>query len=308
MDSTTAHSASFEPTLASGPQARRFVVALLKEWMLDDLVDDAALCVTELSTNAIHHTRDRFIVTVRPAGPGVRIEVLDNAPDQLPATVPSRGTAVDLTKSGTTGRGLQIVAAVASRWGFTTTTHSKHVWVELTGEHSDQPVSPMITIGHHRPPAPDQVTLCFVGLPVRSVVASGIQVDELVRDVQLHQVGDSALDAGDSDRLFDLLDHSADVRFAGRHAAMRAGAAGRTRFDLDLVTTLSTVRSAGELRKLLGELSDRYSLFSASVDQEVAALREWLTVETLSQLSGADPRMCPLDAPLPPAEATAAGT
>ena len=82
---------------------------------------------------------------------------------------------------------------------------------------------------HHRPSAPDQVTLCFVGLPVRSVVASGMQVDELVRDIQLHQVGDSALDTDDVDRLFD---HSADVRFAGRPRALRAAAASRTQSTL----------------------------------------------------------------------------
>jgi hypothetical protein len=157
---------------------------------------------------------------------------------------------------------------------------------------------------HHRPSAPDQVTLCFVGLPVRSVVASGMQVDELVQDIQLHQVGDSALDTDDVDRLFD---HSADVRFAGRPGALRAAAASRTRFDLDLATTLSTVRSAGKLRELLGELSGRYSLFSAAVDQEVADLREWLTLKIRSQLSGEAPRTCPLDAPSPLCDAAAAG-
>ena len=117
------------------------------------LAADVALCVSELAANAVLHTRAPYTVTVRPAGLGVRVDVIDGRPEQLPVVVPLVGTVVDLTERSTTGRGLQIVATLADRWGVSTTNGAKAVWVELSGQAHEGPSAPTIVIGHEPAPA-----------------------------------------------------------------------------------------------------------------------------------------------------------
>ena len=66
-----------------GPtEARRFVTSALASWGRPDLVDDAAVIVAELATNAVLHARTAFTVTVsRPAGGTIRISVQDASGD-----------------------------------------------------------------------------------------------------------------------------------------------------------------------------------------------------------------------------------
>src|SRR5687768_7876633 len=113
--------ATLLPTASSTGDARRFAGALMDDWGLVGAVrGDVALCVAELAANAAIHTRAPYTVTLRRAGEGVRIDVIDSRPDQLPVVVPLVGTVVDMTIRSTTGRGLQIVAALADRWGVST--------------------------------------------------------------------------------------------------------------------------------------------------------------------------------------------
>ena len=79
-----AETVRLQPELASCSQARRFVVDRVHRWNRDHLSYAAALCATELATNAVLHSREPFILTVRTAGEGVRIEVLDRSPEQIP--------------------------------------------------------------------------------------------------------------------------------------------------------------------------------------------------------------------------------
>ena len=78
----------FPAESASIWRVRQRVAAVLEDWGRSDLADNAVLCAAELATNAVLHTRGPFMVTVRPAGAGVRVEVVDSDPHQLPITVP----------------------------------------------------------------------------------------------------------------------------------------------------------------------------------------------------------------------------
>ncbi len=172
---------------------RRMVGELVEAWGLEEVGEDAALCATELVTNAMLHTREDFTVAIRQAGAGLRIDVLDTRPDRLPTPVPGvSGSAVDLTTGGLSGRGLQVVAGLASRWGISTTADTKTVWVELTGLHPTQPTEPVRDLREARPTGAgsgtDSVWLQFEGLPVRTAVASGIQVDRPRRQIQPRQI------------------------------------------------------------------------------------------------------------------------
>jgi DNA-binding response OmpR family regulator len=104
-------------------EARRVVRDVLLHWGYRDLLDDAALVVSELVTNAVRHAGSASIVVVNRTEGGIRVEVRDDGPG-----------APDLGQSPTDaehGRGLMIVAALATAWGVDDDAGSKTVWVEL---------------------------------------------------------------------------------------------------------------------------------------------------------------------------------
>ena len=108
------------------PQVRRWVRRALSGWQLDALTDDAELVLTELVSNAVLHAagRVRIVVTCEPDG--VLLEVLDSSP-----VAPVRRAVSD---GGTTGRGLHLVAAMASAWGVSPRPDDapgKTVWCRL---------------------------------------------------------------------------------------------------------------------------------------------------------------------------------
>ena len=111
------------PDLLAPSQARAVVRELLDQWGYRDLVDDAALVVSELVANAVEHAGATSVVLVNRGEGGVRIEVRD----------PGEGTPAPQSPPGTAerGRGLMIVSALASSWGVQQAERSKTVWVEL---------------------------------------------------------------------------------------------------------------------------------------------------------------------------------
>ena len=114
------------PGTARGPAAaRHFVGAALCAWGLHGLEADARLVVSELVSNAVQHAPSPVRVEVRlwrEAG-RVRICVADQAP-AMPILCRRDDRAAY-------GRGLHIVAALASAWGAGYTSSGKTVWAEL---------------------------------------------------------------------------------------------------------------------------------------------------------------------------------
>ena len=63
---------------SSVPGARRFVIDGLRQWGREHLVDDAALCVTEMAANSALHSGSPYLrVRLRDVEPGVRLTVED---------------------------------------------------------------------------------------------------------------------------------------------------------------------------------------------------------------------------------------
>jgi two-component sensor histidine kinase len=96
-----------------------------------ETLDRALLVVSELVTNSIQHARSAYAVAVEPVDPGgIRIEVFDRD-TRLPTPV-----AADADALG--GRGLSIVADLATQWGSGTEEREgirgKVVWAELHPE------------------------------------------------------------------------------------------------------------------------------------------------------------------------------
>jgi DcmR-like sensory protein len=103
--------------------ARHFAVAILREWGIADIADDAALVVTELAANAILHARSGFTLILSARGDLLRISVRDASP--LPAEGRDALMPIPL-------HGLGAVDALAKQWGVESLGKAgKTVWVDL---------------------------------------------------------------------------------------------------------------------------------------------------------------------------------
>jgi len=119
-------SAWLDPLPGNVAEARRFVVDSLRgqaAQLNDYEMDDCELMVSELATNAVRHGRSMFRVAVYRLDGPIRIEVSD-----FNSRLPVEGAAGADAQSG---RGLQIVGALASRWGVRPEDEGKTVWFEF---------------------------------------------------------------------------------------------------------------------------------------------------------------------------------
>ncbi|MET7575091.1 SpoIIE family protein phosphatase [Streptomyces sp. NPDC005492] len=135
---TARAAASFEPVGRSVATARSFVRDTLQGWGFADIVDDAVVLTSELVTNAVVHAGTAADVLCLRSDDGVRIEVADHYPER---EIPLQGAAINMSSPDREGgRGLQLCAALASRWGVDYTPTQKLVWFQL-----DLPARPVGT-------------------------------------------------------------------------------------------------------------------------------------------------------------------
>ncbi len=283
---TQAATVRCEPEPSCAAAARRLVADALDAWGLGRFDDDAAVCTSELAANAILHSRSTFTVAVHPIAGGVRIDVQDDRPDLLPVAVPDE---LDPLEIGTTGRGLKLVAALGARWGYFTTHVAKTVWVELADWAQPGPAEPVVQlIRRARPAGAPEVRI--VDLPVRAAIATGRQVDDMVRRLQLDP---SHLSEAERATFYQLLDRSAAPRLIGRQEAFRAAGAGQDHYTFVLAVTVAEHAALGKLVRLLGEWSARWPDDAEPVAPEVTAMRMWLPGEVAAQLWGPRPHPLP---------------
>jgi anti-sigma regulatory factor (Ser/Thr protein kinase) len=96
----------------------------MRSWMLlDEVVDTATLLASELATNALVHGHGRIELRLRLTRDRLVLESVDSGQH-----MPRRRRAGDDDEGG---RGLQLVASLADRWGFRATDLGKVVWAEL---------------------------------------------------------------------------------------------------------------------------------------------------------------------------------
>ncbi len=124
-----------DPVPSSIKTARDFTTQTLGDWGLRWLSQDATPVVSELVTNALRHgggdgagqvgqVRPELILWERA---GYLVCVVIDSSASLPVQVMAGVTRED-------GRGLQVVQALASNWGWTMLgVHRKAVWAVLRG-------------------------------------------------------------------------------------------------------------------------------------------------------------------------------
>ncbi|MBL3666914.1 SpoIIE family protein phosphatase [Streptomyces sp. M2CJ-2] len=126
---TARAAASFEPVGRSVASARAFVRDTLQGWGFADVIDDAVVLTSELVTNAVVHAGTSADLLCLRSDDGVRIEVADRYPER---EVPLQGSAATMgSPDREGGRGLQLCAALADRWGVEYSPTYKTVWFQL---------------------------------------------------------------------------------------------------------------------------------------------------------------------------------
>ncbi|MDB1088419.1 ATP-binding protein [Streptomyces sp. ACA25] len=125
---------SFSSTRHGARLARLLVAERMNAWGVSYDSEDSsavALLVAELAANAVVHGHHRgwdFRLRVTRRQHVVRVEVTDTRADRRPAPASPR-------PSDTSGRGLLIVSAIASRWGVAECARGKTVWCEYVLSH-----------------------------------------------------------------------------------------------------------------------------------------------------------------------------
>src|SRR5262249_44455054 len=148
------------------------------------------------------------------------------------------------------------------------------------GDHA----GPVVVEGYRARRDPSSLSFRLLDLPVRTAVASGVHVDELVRDVEM--TSSSAVTPADREVLHNLLDVTAPGRLAGRYAALDAAAQNRTRFDMSVELSIETLAAFKRLNEVLEELSSRPGVLNTPLDDRVRAFRAWFIDEVGRQVRG----------------------
>ena len=113
-----------EATSRAPGQARRCCEEACHAWSLDRLSTDCQLMVSELVTNAVVHGSGPIALDLHHRDGALRVCVMDaHASSPLEMHEPGRDDE--------SGRGLAIIAALATAWGSRCERDGTHVWFEL---------------------------------------------------------------------------------------------------------------------------------------------------------------------------------
>lgn len=258
-----------------------------------ELSSDAALVVSELVTNALLHAGGCTGIAVIEITGGVRVEVRDGS--HLPPMFgrPSEDTL--------TGRGLRLVAAVASRWGADDNGEGKVVWAELTPE------------GGHTPgAAPGEDLLAIWGddldepaagrfhvelgdVPTDLLLSAKAHVDNVARELTLAAAGAHSGVTGEvpphlASLISAVVERFADARLAIKRQALAAARRGEPSTCLALDLPASAADAAEDYIRALDEV-DAYCrarrLLTLETPPQHRLFRHWYVEELVKQLRAA---------------------
>lgn len=281
------------------PRARRLVRSALED-ELPSLAADGELVVSELVTNAALHGE-----------PPITVRVLSNHAARIEVHDAGRSAPILLTQGhdAMTGRGLSMVAAVASRWGVEPLeTGGKVVWAELDAEGpaGDAVPAPVIDLDAlleawaDEDPATATYTVHLGPVPTDLLLAAKSHIDNVVRELMLMREGQASSGVQLPPELTELI-RTVTVEFAeARKEIKRQAAAAAARGDVltDLELHLSpSAAGAGERYLDALDQADRYArsahLLTLAPPRIHRVFRRWYVHAVVDQLRalarGAEP-------------------
>ena len=292
------------PDPESARRARRFVRRQLAAWGCEDLTEAAVLCVSELVTNAVIHTRTPLSLTMRWSPPRLRVELYDRSRS---AAIGARtlaavgghvgdGEGGEATSQATSGRGLLIVAALSATVGETIEDDGKTVWFELeAGRGAD--AGPAVIIqqpgssnGHDTARLP---TVRLLRVPVGIAVASDDHLIEVTRELSLDPGSPLAT------RLLGALAEAGGCFPFDEDERERLRAAqvfGNPRLDIEFRVDGDRLAALRRVAALLDEAEDVMrsgGMLTLAPPVAVGRYRHWILEEIASQLAGARPEPPP---------------
>ncbi|MFI7577819.1 ATP-binding protein [Micromonospora sp. NPDC049497] len=108
--------------------ARRLVAAHCRAWGMHSTADRAMVIASELISNAVLHAATEVDITATALSGSLRISVRDRA-----VGTPRPAAVTDSGQLSEGGRGLPIVNALATDWGFFAFGDGKTVWAQIDG-------------------------------------------------------------------------------------------------------------------------------------------------------------------------------
>lgn len=283
---------------ASVPAVRRFVDQALVGWGRNELVDDVTLAASELATNAtLHSGGTSFEVELSAAGPAVRIGVVDRGAAST-RTIADRGraAAVPGAVSDATmgGRGLFIVAALATAWGVEDLPRGTRVWAEfVAGPEEPSPGAPQVD-GVDEPASEADLRIVELrGCPPDLLLEHDANLTDIGRELRLF--GASHHDPATvevAEQVAEVVRLSALSWDAARLAAQGAIADGRTEVDVAIVPTdlADLPRKVQVLRRAIDAaeaMMARGLLITLPAPDAVQQWRDWVEAEMVSQATTA---------------------
>ncbi len=141
----------------------------------------------------------------------------------------------------------------------------------------------------------------LVGVPVQLFVRLQLHIDELLRELEIIEMGQAGGTSQGDARLRalvrELLGLYVEERQAVRAQAEQAAAIGARRVDMEVALPPEAVGHGEELLRLFeeaDELSRQGLLLTVPADEELAAFRRWIMAEVSAQVRGnAAPTPCP---------------
>ncbi len=298
---------------ASASHARRVVHDALAAAGRTEWADAATLACTEVVSNVVLHAHTDLELTVEVFDDAVRVGVRDYSP-ALPVQR-------DYSQQAMTGRGMALVAALASEHGISDVgPNGKLVWFTVTGEAAEQSDEDLLAAWDDAAwdvgellgeatvdPTADRCTVRLLALPPLLWLAAREHHDTLVRELGLHIAQHGAADLAVDVPAADLA--RATVSTAVVEAverAQRSGAARRAmpaghpgpvhdvpeQLDLVLPVPTDAVPAFTALQQTLDaaeRLATAGLLLSRPGQPEVVAVRDWVCEQVRDQCAGAPP-------------------
>lgn len=295
------------PQPSSVGEARHLVRDLLVAAERDDLIESAALLVSEVVTNALLHAGTPVDVRATLDEDGLRVEVGDGSP-HLPVRRRYATTAG-------TGRGMMMIEHLVDEWGVSRHQHGKTVWFRLASREGGEPRpgEGYEDVARESEHSSETVTVELRNMPLLLHAAWQEHAEALLRELLLE-----SLDSPDpvvrnpiqthaeaTDAIAILEEHVPRVGVAMDLAELMVGA---TEPNLSVPRLPVPVPHAsvphfetldGAIEAALG-LTRRGESLTPPTQPEIQAFRRWLCRQVTSQAAGADPVPWSVEGGAPP--------